>query len=356
MAPWLLNLLPEGNALNVMSRLTGTAPEDVVSVLMQVGRDTAGALSIGESRPASSADAYIEMSDKDLERVFEDLPRRPFLVGEDGVSMSLAGAQEKLPVIKTDGGLGIPIDGAPSTHILKPDNKALYGSVQNEALCMTLARLIGLPTAEVATGTAGQRAYLLVTRYDRFQQNGRWRRRHQEDFCQALGKPPGAKYQHNKTGTRGPTLPDLFDLVRKAMTAQAVIHLTDAIVFNVLITNVDSHAKNYSLMLSGRGASLAHLYDLMCGAAWPDVTRNMAQDIGGQEPWRAYSRATLGADGAGLRAQHTRLVTSGRQPRKEGHCRVVCGPERRAGYARGRSSHVARFRESYRGQMCNRRG
>jgi serine/threonine-protein kinase HipA len=110
--------------------------------------------------------------------------------------MSLAGVQSKLAVaIDRDGFVCIPTDGAPSTHILKPDSDRLWGSVQNEAFCLTLAKLLKLPVPAVSTGIAGARSYLLVERYDRAEQQGRWRRIHQEDFCQALGKPPSAKYE-----------------------------------------------------------------------------------------------------------------------------------------------------------------
>ncbi len=109
--------------------------------------------------------------------------------------MSLAGVQNKLGVaIDTKNRICIPIDGAPSTHILKPDSERLFGGVQNEALCLTLARRCGLNMPDVTTGTAGRRTYLLINRYDRIQQGDRWRRLHQEDFCQALGRPPSAKY------------------------------------------------------------------------------------------------------------------------------------------------------------------
>jgi serine/threonine-protein kinase HipA len=75
------------------------------------------------------------------------------------------------------------------------------------------------------------------------------------------------------------------------MSAADTLHLVDATVLNVLLTNVDAHAKNYSALLTGRGASLAPLYDLMCGAAWPNVTQNMAQDIGGKNRGRyIYAR------------------------------------------------------------------
>ena len=56
------------------------------------------------------------------ERIIEELPSKPFLVGEDGVSMSLAGVQSKLGVaINAKKQICIPINGAPSTMILKPD-------------------------------------------------------------------------------------------------------------------------------------------------------------------------------------------------------------------------------------------
>jgi serine/threonine-protein kinase HipA len=105
---------------------------------------------------------------------------------------------------------------------------------------------------------------------------------HQEDFCQALGKPPSAKYEANQSGIPGPTLRDMFTLTRHAATAVDVLGMLDFVIFNVLACNTDAHAKNYSLLISGRGFRLAPLYDVMCAAAWPQVTRNLAQKIAGK--------------------------------------------------------------------------
>ncbi|WP_255360431.1 HipA domain-containing protein [Brevundimonas sp. KM4] len=122
--------------------------------------------------------------------------------------MSLAGAQDKLPVALLNGQIVIPLDGAPSTHILKPDNPRLPGSVQNEALCMLLAARCRLPTASVTTGRAGDRSYLLVDRYDRAGHAPAATRLHQEDFCQALRLPPGAKLADGRAdGSAGALLP-----------------------------------------------------------------------------------------------------------------------------------------------------
>jgi serine/threonine-protein kinase HipA len=195
--------------------------------------------------------------------------------------MSLAGAQDKLPLALIDGRLAIPTGGTASTHILKPDNPRLPGSVQNEALCMVLARRCGLLVAPVTTDLAISRSYLLVERYDRADADGHPVRLHQEDFCQALGRPPRAKYQHNQTG-----MAEMFSLVRLHMTARDITRLLDAVIFNVAIGNVDSHAKNYSILLHPRRAELAPLYDLMSGLDWPNITPNHAQDVGGQRRGR----------------------------------------------------------------------
>jgi serine/threonine-protein kinase HipA len=281
-----MNLLPEGEPLRAMSRAIGVAQDDILGLIAQTGRDLAGGLTIGRPRPAHGPDLLPIPSEDALERIIEDLPSRPFLVGEEGVSMSLAGAQDKLPLALADGRLAVPVGGASSTYILKPDSPRLPGSVQNEALCMVLARRCGLPAAPVTTGIAGGRAYLLVRRYDRVQDAVRIVRLHQEDFCQALGRPPVAKYQHNSSGAPGPSLAEMFGVVRQHMTARDTNRLLDAVIFNVAIGNVDSHAKNYAILLQPGRAELAPLYDLMSGLDWPNITPNHAQDIGGQRRGR----------------------------------------------------------------------
>ncbi len=284
--PWLMNLLPEGDPLRAMTRALGVARDDILGLIAETGRDLAGALTVGAPR-GGAAPAYREVETAaDLERIIAELPAKPFLVGDDGVSMSLAGAQEKLPVAWRHGAVAIPVNGAPSTHILKPDNPRLLGSVQNEALCMALARRCGLAAAAVMTGLAGERSYLLIDRYDREVDGDAVRRLHQEDFCQALGRPPAAKYEHNGSGVRGPSLADLFALVRAHMTARDINRLLDAVIFNIAIGNVDAHAKNYSIMLSTQRIELAPLYDLMSGLDWPNITQNHAHEIGGQQRGR----------------------------------------------------------------------
>ena len=46
--PWAANLLPEASQLRTVGRRLGAAPEDTIAILAEIGRDTAGALSIGK--------------------------------------------------------------------------------------------------------------------------------------------------------------------------------------------------------------------------------------------------------------------------------------------------------------------
>ena len=127
----------------------------------------------------------------------------------------------------------------------------------------------------------------LVQRYDRTDVGGRWRRLHQEDYCQALGTPPSAKYESNQTGIRGPTLKNMFEVTRLYIPPTYIVLVLDMVVLNVLACNTDAHAKNYSIMIRGNGASLAPMYDVMCGEVWENVTKNLAQTIAG-ESWGDY--------------------------------------------------------------------
>ena len=159
----------------------------------------AGALSLwpdGEVPPAPDRTGTPRpLTDVELLDVLDTLPKRPLLAGREGLRLSLAGAQTKLPVVLVDDRVALPASGQPTTHILKPAIERFPHTTENEALVMTLAAAIGLPVASVTARSVEGRPYLLVTRYGRrFDANGQAYRLHQEDFCQALGIVPERKY------------------------------------------------------------------------------------------------------------------------------------------------------------------
>ena len=301
--PWLANLLPEERQLAMVARSLGLDRTDALAILREIGADTAGALSFGapSDRRAWAFTPLRELYDAPddataLGRHIDDLGRRPLLVGEDGVRQSLAGGQKKsaLAVAAPNGDpvlrlpeagdvLTVPRFGAPSTIIVKPDNPALPGIVENEAYCLHLARAVGIGAVAVTTLAAGERSVLCVLRYDRrIARNGMLHRIHQEDFAQANGLPPGRKYE---VGTvPGLTLSGLLDTGRRHLSPSDTLSLLDQVIFNILVANADGHAKNYSLLLPVAGEPrLAPLYDVSSVLPWEHVNPYFAQKIAGRK-------------------------------------------------------------------------
>lgn len=290
--PFFAGLLPEGDKRTAVANIFKVSSKNDFALLDGIGGECAGALILLEPGQMPPAEALVSESiewldENQLLAVLEQLPKRPLLAGESGLRLSLAGAQEKLPVVLREAPgknnlnhleIGLPKNNIPSSYILKPAISGIEGSVCNEAFCLALARELKLDAATVHIGYAKDKTYLLVERYDRFLDEGQLRRIHQEDFCQALGVPPELKYQNEG----GPTISDGFALVRKVTSPSApnVLRLLDYIIFNCLVGNNDAHAKNFSLLYGQNGAQLAPLYDVLSTAVYSDLSDKMAMKIG----------------------------------------------------------------------------
>lgn len=300
--PWLANLLPEGQQMERLASLLRCSQADSLGILERIGGDTAGALSFGVPADPSQW-AYVpltkfyETSDQRdaMELHLKDIARRPFLAGEQGVRLSLAGFQEKSaltvldqndsPVLRLPQGgdrLAIPLHGAPSTLIVKPDNPRLPGITENEVWCQRMARAMGIEAAQATVLRSSERIATAVLRYDRhLSQDNELQRLHQEDFAQANGLFPSQKYERGDA--RGLGLKGLMATATH-LDATGARALLDHLVFNILVANSDAHAKNYSLLMAvAERPSLAPLYDVQSVLPWPDeITQDLALDIAGE--------------------------------------------------------------------------
>ncbi len=281
--PFFAGVLPEEESRRLIAKAFGVSSKNDFALLARLGAECAGSVSLlppGEL-PVTAQSDYQEITTHELAEKLSLLPRRPLLAGEKRIRLSLAGAQGKLAVKIRNNRVFLPLDGSPSSHILKPQNPQFPGLVENEYFCMKLASEAGLETAEVEIGEAGGIRFLQVKRYDRrLLSDGRFERIHQEDFCQALGVPPELKYQQEG----GPNFKKCFELVRSVSTIPGpdLLRLFDAIVFNILIGNNDAHGKNFSFLREKNAIRLAPLYDLISTQAYPDLASDMAMKLGGE--------------------------------------------------------------------------
>lgn len=277
--PFFAGLLPEGELRRRIAQQCQLSQANDFGLLAAIGGDCAGAVSLTPEDQAPEPAEVEWLEPTQLITLLAELPQRPMLAQRDGLRLSLAGAQDKLPVVVEGQRLGLPKGSTASTHILKPAIAAVDDSVTNEAFCMALARRMKLRVADTQILMAADQRILLVRRYDRRRaDDGAWSRLHQEDFCQALGVPPDLKYQNEG----GPDLQACFSLLRRATrpSAPEVIRLLDAVTFNALIGNHDAHAKNFSILYQQQRGVLAPPYDLLCTAVYPTLTDKMAMKVG----------------------------------------------------------------------------
>lgn len=268
--PWLWGLLPDNQA--VLSRwardfhVSASSPFSLLS--SPVGHDCAGAVRFAAPE---EFDQLLGRPRSVTWLTDDEVGERLRLLREDSTAwlgqrftgqFSLAGAQAKTALLNQDGRWGVPSGSAATSHILKPAVAGFDDHDLNEHLCLDAARRAGLVVARTRVARFGEQSAIVVNRFDRRLVDGALIRVHQEDLCQALGVPPGRKYQNEG----GPGAREIAELVRNVMPPrvadEAIRRFFDALAWNWLIAGTDAHAKNYSLLLAGAQVRLAPLYDV----------------------------------------------------------------------------------------------
>jgi serine/threonine-protein kinase HipA len=230
-----------------------------------------------------SAGRYDLVSDS---TIGEQLDGLPSLAGipDSEIRMSLGGAQEKLLVARVGDSWAIPLEGAPSTHILKPEPEQWPGLASAEAWALVAASK-ATPAAEaVVSDSLGSRPVLIVTRYDRPVRGGAITRLHQEDLCQALGLPPGAKYAPVPPRPDSPSFLRLANILRErsADPPAELERLLAQVVVSVALRNADLHAKNLSIINEAGVVRLAPVYDVSATTAFVPRTTSVGLPVGGK--------------------------------------------------------------------------
>lgn len=260
-------LLPEGRARRRLCRQHRLEESDDAGLLFAIGEDCAGALAVlpDGREPDDSPGEALAVSPEGLAQIVrsqgQSLP-----TPEGRQRFSLAGAQDKVPVLVEGESMWLPDRAHPSSHILKPETMRKVCFAEHAAA--ELARRLGLPAVTSEYRELDDEAwtpYLLIERFDRRRDDGGvLHRLHQEDVAQALGYTSDAKYEEHG----GPSLGAVAKLLRRcsANPIDDIRHLRDWQLFNYLVGNSDGHAKNLALLYQPDNPvpALAPFYDLVC--------------------------------------------------------------------------------------------
>ncbi|WOA53789.1 type II toxin-antitoxin system HipA family toxin [Dickeya solani] len=298
------NLLPDNPDIRrrIVTRhqADSTQPFDL---LAKVGQDSVGALQLVPQGTAVGDIKQIEyktLSEQQLENILagylSDAPLGMIDTEED-FRISIAGAQEKTALLYLDGSWCLPLNTTPTTHIIKlPIGKIeshsysidMSDSVENEYLCMLIAKAFGLSVPHCFMLTAGKIKALAVERFDRkYASDGRWiMRLPQEDFCQVLNVPSARKYENHG----GPGISAIMSVLLGAIEPERDRYtFMKAQVLFWLLAATDGHAKNFSLFIEFEGRyRLTPFYDIL----------SMYPAMGGRGIDRREAKLAMGLTGS----------------------------------------------------------
>lgn len=285
------NLLTERDeALAAVLARENLARTDVAGILFHLGKDCAGALSVlPEGSPPAKVPGqldrhYSPLSGQRIARIVQSLYDRRRLPDDVNDPSPLAGVQSKIALTKLpDGRLAEPIanSGAPTTHILKVPEQGHERDVDREAMTLRVSQPI-VETALAERVEFGGIPALLVERFDRKIENGAVTRRHQEDFAQALGLPASMKYERRGNEQKRFAADAAAQVLNLTINpASAKRRFLTGTVFDLLVGNVDAHAKNHALLHIGPNRiDLSPRYDLLPTRLDPNLTDEFAYRIG----------------------------------------------------------------------------
>ncbi|MGF1749825.1 type II toxin-antitoxin system HipA family toxin [Vibrio cionasavignyae] len=276
------NLLPDSPQVRdrIVSRYKASSKQPF-DLLKEIGKDSVGAIALlpPELPYKKEPLSYEVLDDKKLETVLSayksDIPLG-MLEEEEDFRISVAGAQEKTALLFVDEQWCIPKGNTPTTHIIKlPIGEIqqanatldLKDSVENEYLCIELARALGFAVPNINIIKTDNIKALAVERFDR-----RWTkdragllRLPQEDICQVFGMPSSIKYESQG----GPGIAQIMELLMGSSNAlEDRYNFMRFQVFQWLIGATDGHAKNFSIYIDKGGSyRLTPFYDIL--SAYP---------------------------------------------------------------------------------------
>ena len=284
---FLENLLPEGKGLDDLTTFTHISKNNIFGLIQAIGFETSGALSFGIT-PKDTTPFFRPITEEELTQRINEIESKSIIIWDKKQRLSLAGVQEKLPVLLKDEGLGLADGSLSSTHILKFQTKRNENIVVNEYFCMSLAKEAGLKVANVHLKKYGSHPVLMVERFDRIIQEDTIKRLHIIDGCQILDLPSSYKYERNFGSGRdvkhireGASFSKLFEAAKLCeVPATATLHLLDWAIFNLIIGNSDAHGKNISFFINNTGIPVAPYYDLLSIIMHESVDHELAMAYG----------------------------------------------------------------------------
>jgi serine/threonine-protein kinase HipA len=243
---------------------------DELVFLLESGSDRIGALDFQTSAtiysPRLGPHATLEELLASAEKVEQNLPLTQELDQALHHGSSIGGARPKAVI--TDG---------PHKYVAKFSSRSdTYSVVKGEFIAMRLAALSGLSVAPVRIVNVGGKDVLLVERFDRVAEGDSWRCRAMVSALTIL--------ELDEMQARYASYQDLAEAIRfRFIEPNATLReLFARLTLNILVGNVDDHARNHAAFWDGAQLSLTPAYDI-CPQGRAGEEASQAMLITGQQ-------------------------------------------------------------------------
>ncbi len=241
-----------------------------LSYLLESGSDRIGALDFQSSgidyNPRGSINVNLDELLESALRVEQGVPLTPELDQALFHGTSVGGARPKA-FIEYD----------QKKYIAKFSSSSdVYSLVKLEFIAMRLAHLAGLNVAVVKLVRAAHKHVLLIERFDRVQTTTGWQRRSMLSALTLL--------ELDEMMARYASYEQFAQIIRYRFEDPTgnLTELFSRLVFNILISNTDDHARNHAAFWDGKTFSLTPAYDL-CPQNRTGFTASQAMLITGQD-------------------------------------------------------------------------
>lgn len=225
-------------------------PLNELCYLLESGSDRIGALDFQASptdyMPRANQNASLEELLNSAERVEKGILLTPELDSALHHGSSIGGARPKAL-----------IDSGDRKYIAKFSSTSdTYNVVKTEYVAMRLAELAGLNVAPVSLQRASGKDVLLIERFDRVKTDRGYTRRAVISALTLLSL--------DEMMARYASYQDLCEIIRTRFIEpkKDLKELFKRLVFNILVSNNDDHARNHAALWDGKNLALSPAYDL----------------------------------------------------------------------------------------------
>ena len=241
----------------ILNRLLGRKGKNIdaadlseMTYLMESGSDRIGALDFQSSPteyiPRLPTNAQLETLFLSAEMVEKGMPLNEELAQALHHGTSIGGARPKAM-----------LEEGNKKYIAKFSSSSdVYNIIKAEFMAMRLARHCGLNVADVRLVYVLGKDVLLIERFDRIHSAQGWTRKLMLSALTLLGL--------NEMEARYASYQDFAEIIRHqfANPQKTLEELFSRLIFNILCSNTDDHARNHSAFWNGKALILTPAYDI----------------------------------------------------------------------------------------------